>query len=502
MKLKIQIRPDKQISIHEFLEIVERNAFVELSAEILERTEKSFNFLKTSSQKIYGIHTGFGPMAEVEVSIKECIQLQKNLIRSHSAGSGEWLSPKITRAILTARLISLSLGVSGIPSSLLHILTLWLNHGIAPAIPRLGGVGASGDLVQLAHLALGLLGEGKIWFQNELKSAAEILDVLNIPHMQIYLREGLALMNGTSAMVGLGILNGNAASNLLHWGIVAGSALLLLAKVSPEAYSMELSEAKKHPGQIAIARLLNFYTQNGKTLKGKSPKFQECYSLRCLPQILGPIHDTLHITLQILESELNSASDNPVIHPEKGIFHGGNFHGEYAAFENDKLKMAVIRLSQLFERQINYLLNPSLNQQFAPFLNRAKLGLNLGMQGVQFTAVAATSENQNLGYPAFLHSITCNNDNQDLVSMGMNAAWLCHQCIENTYVVLSILYLCIYEAQIDRSIPFPAELESAFTSIRSCIPHKATEHDFPRNEILAEIQQKLKKGCETPFSIL
>src|SRR5687767_7684473 len=268
-------------------------------------------------------------------------------------------------------------------------------------------------------------------------------------------------MNGTSAMTGVGLVNLIHAKKLLNVSIMLSAITNELMKSFDDHFSIELNSVKHHLGQQKVAAAMQQFLGDSKLIRKRpehlyhrkieeavfTDKVQEYYSLRCVPQILGPVHDTIAVTEKVLEDEVNSVNDNPVIdHAREMVYHGGNFHGDYVALEMDKLKMVVTKLCMLSERQLNYLLNDKLNQKLPPFINLGKLGLNFGMQGMQFTATSTTAENQTLSYPMYLHSISNNNDNQDIVSMGCNAALITGKVIDNTFDVLAIQCIALVQA--------------------------------------------------------
>ena len=400
-------------------------------------------------------------MAQYKIDESDRIKLQYNLIRSHSSGTGNPIHPKYVKAAMLARLNTLSLGYSGVHKSVIELMTELINRNIIPLIYEHGGVGASGDLVQLAHLALVLIGEGEVYYKNELRATKEVFEIEKLKPISVVLREGLALMNGTSVMTGIGIVNTINTRRLLNWTILCSSAINEIVQAYDDHLSSELNQAKQHKGQREIAKQMREYLSDSKLtrkreefLYNKNPnvkvfeeKVQEYYSLRCVPQILGPVLDTLNNIERILFEEVNSANDNPIVDVEKQhVYHGGNFHGDYVSLEMDKLKLVVTKMSMLAERQLNYLLNPSLNNILPAFVNLGTLGLNFGMQGVQFTATSTTAENQMLSNPMYVHSIPNNNDNQDIVSMGTNAALITKKVIENTFEVVAIEMITIIQA--------------------------------------------------------
>jgi len=454
----------RSLSLINFSDIVFKADEITLNPVALENVDASFQFLKhfSTGKLIYGINTGFGPMAQYKVSDENRLQLQYNLIRSHSSGMGNTLSPLLGRAVLLARLNSLMQAHSGIHVSLVELLAGFINQNIIPCIFEHGGVGASGDLVQLAHLGLNLIGEGRVWYESGWQDAATVLKKTGLKPLEVHIREGLSVINGTSAMTGIGLVNIVLAKKLLAWSVMFSSMTNEIVEAYDDHYSKELNIVKHHTGQNYVAAMMRGMLKDSKMIHSRTEhlynpaniehdvfedKVQEYYSLRCVTQILGPVYDTIEHAERILLEELNSVNDNPVIdHKNKNIFHGGNFHGDYVSLEMDKLKIAVTRVSMLAERQLNYLLNDKLNQILPPFVNLGVLGFNFGMQGMQFTAVSTVAENQTLSFPMYVHSIPNNNDNQDIVSMGCNAALMSKKVIDNSFEVLTIQAVTILQA--------------------------------------------------------
>jgi histidine ammonia-lyase len=452
-----------RLSTEDFEKVLYQGQKVDLDKNGLERVKTNFDFLKTYAQNkvIYGINTGLGPMAQYKISDEDQRQLQYNLIRSHSAGSGKPFDEESSRATMLARLNSLMQGYSGIHFSVVALLRDLLNENISVCIFERGGVGASGDLVQLAHLALNLIGEGEVIKNGTLQSTKDVFAEHKIEPLEIQLREALAIMNGTSAMSGVGMVNIIQAKRLLTCSVILSAITNELMKSFDDHFSFELNHVKHHRGQSKVAEIIRELLADSKLIRKRpehlyhrkieeavfTDKVQEYYSLRCVPQILGPVYDTLVEVQQVLEDEVNSANDNPVIdHEKEMVYHGGNFHGDYVALAMDKLKIVVTKLTMLSERQLNYLLNDKLNQKLSPFINLGKLGLNFGLQGMQFTATSTTAENQTLSFPMYLHSISNNNDNQDVVSMGCNAALISKRVIDNAFDVLSIQAIALAQA--------------------------------------------------------
>lgn len=503
---------DSPLSLSEFSDIVYKGKEIILSETAVGHAQKSFEFLQkfSSNKLIYGINTGFGPMAQYKVSEENLLQLQYNLIRSHSSGGGQLMSPKMVKALMIARLQSLIQGYSGVHPDTLHILVSLINQEVTPCIYEHGGVGASGDLVQLAHLALVLIGEGEVIYEGVVKPTSEVFQKLGINPLKISIREGLALINGTSAMTGIGMLNIIQAQKLIEWSVLLSAMINEIVEAYDDHYSHELNVVKHHTGQNKVAAQLRDILKDSRMIRSRSEylynpanlnhevfedKVQEYYSLRCVTQILGPVYDTITYAEKVVVNELNSVNDNPVIdYKNNNIFHGGNFHGDYVSLEMDKLKTAITKLSMLAERQLNYLLNEKLNQKFPPFVNLGTLGLNFGMQGMQFTATSTVAENQTLSFPMYLHSIPNNNDNQDIVSMGCNAALICKKIIENSFEVLGIQMMTVLQAidYLKCDDRLSSESGNVYAKVRKLFP-KFVE-DQPKYKDLQKIRKFFEKS--------
>lgn len=487
----------RDICLEDFQKILFDGEDIVLDEKALADVESSYSFLEEFSRDkiIYGINTGLGPMSQYRVQEKDRLALQYNLIRSHAAGSGYPLKEIQVKALMAARLNTLMKGYSGIHPSVVILIRDFINKGIHPVIPRHGGVGASGDLVQLAHLALALIGEGEVTLNGEPMSASEAFSRTGLVPVSMHIREALALINGTSAMSGIGIINAIYSRRLLEWAVTASALINEVVESYDDHFSVELNQVKLHPGQMEITGMMQkiltgsklthkraeelFNGVNGETIFIK--KIQEYYSLRCITQILGPVTDTIQLAEQVVLNEINSVNDNPVIdYQNKNVFHGGNFHGDYVALEMDKLKIAITKLSMLAERQLNFLMNDKLNGKLPPFVNLGVLGLNLGMQGAQFTATSTVAENQSLSTPVYIHSIPTNNDNQDVVSMGTNAALMACRIIENSYEVMAIHLITLLQA-IDylkiegRMAPFTRNI---YRKLRALVPVFVEDHEM------------------------
>lgn len=484
-----------------------------ISDDVRKELERSFSFLQefSSDKIIYGINTGFGPMAQFKIDEDKLNQLQYNLIRSHSSGTGNVLDAESARAVVLSRLTNFMQGNSGVSYGVIEKLVQFLNHDIIPEIYEHGGVGASGDLVQLAHLALNLIGEGYVYIDGMRRKTSEVLAEKNITPLKVKLRDGLGLMNGTSCMSGIGSVNLIYSYRLLDWAIAASTMINEIVEAYDDSFSVGLNEVKLHSGQQAIAKSMRDFLKDSTLIKKREElftddkvaettefkkKIQEYYSIRCIPQILGPVKDTLDFAKMIIENEINSTNDNPVVSLDReNVFHGGNFHGDYISLEMDKIKLVITKLTMLAERQLNFLLNSKINGIFPPFLNTQTLGLNFGIQGMQFTATSTTAENQMLSNSMYVHSISNNNDNQDIVSMGTNSAVITKKVIENGFQVMAIHVMSVCQA-IDlldetKKNKLSSKTKEIYNQIRAVSP--TINEDIPQFEAIRNVTNTLKK---------
>jgi histidine ammonia-lyase len=378
-------------------------------------------------------------------------------------------------------------------------------------IPEHGSVGASGDLVQLAHIALTLIGEGEVMYKGVWRETAEVLKECGLHPFTIHIREGLSVTNGTSMMTGVGMVNIYYAKRLLWWETALSVMVNEIAASYDDMISEELNAVKRHEGQQKIADYMRRWAEGGKCMKKRehelyekrhdeavfTEKVQAYYSLRCVPQVLGPIYEEMENAGKVVLDECNSACDNPIVDPSsRNVYHGGNFHGDYISYEMDKLKIGVTKLTMLAERQLNYLFHDRINGILPPFVNLGVLGLNYGLQAAQFTATSTTAECQTLSMPNSIHSIPNNNDNQDIVSMGTNSAQLTATVIENSYQVLSVLVMAVVQAVDCLKIQTTLSPKSKrlYDDIRKFFP--VFVEDTPKYKEIREIVDFLKNSVD------
>ena len=478
-------------------QVVYEGRKLEIGPEAMDCVRRSYDFLERFSREkvIYGINTGFGPMAQWRVEDAHLKELQYNIIRSHSTGAGAPLDDDQALAAMIARLGTFLQGRSGIHPELVETLLAFINQRVIPFIPQHGSVGASGDLVQLAHIALNLIGEGEVHYQGEWRPAGEVMADLGIKPVQIHIREGLSATNGTSVMTGVGCINQLLAERLLDRSVLAAVWMNEIASSYDDLMAEPLNAVRRQDGQQEIARRMRELAASSRCLRKREHdlydgrhlektfghKVQPYYSLRCIPQVLGPVQETLANARRVLENELNSACDNPIVDPDTGsVYHGGNFHGDYISLEQDKVKIALVRVAMTAERQLNYLFHDRINGILPPFLNTGTLGLNYGMQACQFTATSTTAECQTLAMPNYVHSIPNNNDNQDIVSMGTNSALLCRRVVDNAFQVMAIQYIALAQATdcLNLYDKLCDASRAAYDAVRTIQPHIQEDTPF------------------------
>lgn len=498
----------KRISFNDFEKILFSKEELLLDENVEKEIDFCFNFLQkfASDKVIYGINTGFGPMAQWRIEDSHLIDLQYNIIRSHSTGAGIPLPEIYVRAAMICRLMTFVQAHSGVHIDTVHVLLNFLNNNIYPFVPQHGSVGASGDLVQLSHIALALIGEGEVFYNGQLLPTSEVIKKLNITPLKMYLREGLAITNGTAVMTGISMVNIILAKRLLSFAVRASVLMNEIVSSFDDFMSPVLNEMKLHVGQNIIAENLRNIAKGSRRLLDREAelyhknnntyfnhKVQPYYSLRCIPQILGPIYDEIENAEKVVVNEINSVDDNPVIDVNtNNVYHGGNFHGDYISFEMDKLKIAITKLTMLAERQMNYLFHDKINGVLPPFVNLGVLGLNYGLQASQFTATSTTAESQTLSNPMYVHSIPNNNDNQDVVSMGTNSALICKHVIENGFQVMAIHMMALAQAVDCLKIKndLSDNTRALYDDIRKIVP--VFIEDTPKYKEIQKVEHYLK----------
>lgn len=418
---------------------------VSLSSDAREKMKFSRSYIEKrilAGDVMYGVNTGFGAFSSVRISDSEIEELQKNLIRSHSVGVGAAFSIPQTRAMMLLRANALARGHSGIRDAVVDKILEFLNHQIHPVIPSQGSVGASGDLAPLSHLALALIGEGEAFSdQGEVVPVSQILKQKNVKPLELQAKEGLSLINGCQVMTAIGLLELEKADRLLKLADIAGAMSLEALKGSRSAFDSLISETRPHAGEMkTAANLRNILNLKSEISESHAfcDRVQDAYSLRCMPAVHGAVKDTWNYVKNVLETEANSSTDNPLVFAQQNkILSCGNFHGMPVAFAMDFAGISFTSLGSISECRTAKLINPAMSAGLPAFLTQNG-GLNSGHMIVQVVAASLVSENKVLSHPASVDSIPTSAEKEDHVSMGTIAARKFAQILENTYQVISL----------------------------------------------------------------
>jgi histidine ammonia-lyase len=423
------------------------NNTLEISDEAIKAIETNRQYLDNILQEgktFYGINTGFGSLCNVRIENNELSQLQENLVCSHACGMGDEVPQDIVRWMLLLKIHALSKGYSGVRKEIVDKLIAFYNAGITPVVYELGSLGASGDLAPLAHLSLPLLGKGEVYYEGIKMKAAKALSKADLQPMSLAAKEGLALLNGTQFMSSYAVWCLLATKRLLQWVDVIGalSADAFLAKDEPFRHS--LHRVRPHKGQIETAQNMLRLLEGSELQQLHKVQVQDPYSFRCIPQVHGASKDVIENIIKIVETEINSVTDNPIVfHDDDAILSGGNFHGQPLALNLDFLAIALAEFANISERR-TYLL-VSGQRDLPPFL-APDAGVNSGFMIAQYTAAAIVSQNKQLCTPASVDSIVSSNGQEDHVSMGANAATKLYRVVKNVQRVLAIELLTAAQA--------------------------------------------------------
>ena len=478
------------LSLEDVHAIAHGTAQIEVSAKVWERMASARSYVETiasGDQAVYGVNTGFGALAEVPVEKDKIALLQQNLIESHAVGVGEPMAIPLARALMLLRANTLAVGHSGCRPEVLDSLVRLLNANCAPFVPTKGSVGASGDLAPLAHVALLITGRGQGYLNGELMAAQQVLDKVNLEPIVLQAKEGLALINGTQAMAASGVLSVLNSERICRMADIVGALSLDALKGTARAFDQRIHAARPHPGQQRVATNLATLLQGSEIMTSHADcaKVQDPYSLRCMPQVHGATRDAVSHVRLVLEREICSATDNPLVFLDgdngiKGddIISGGNFHGQPIALALDYLAIAVAELANISERRIEQLVNPHLSSGLPPFLS-TEPGLNSGFMILQVTAASLINENKVLCHPASVDSIPSSANREDHVSMGMTSANKLIPIIENVQTVLAIELLCSCQAlDLRDGLKTGRALQPVYSSVREKISFAPTDRQF------------------------
>ena len=463
----------ERLTIAGLKEIIDSGKPVALSEELRHRIVRCREYLdrkiKDSDQPVYGITTGFGSLCDISVGGGELSQLQRNLVMSHSCGTGEQVPSEIVRLMLLLKIRSLSYGYSGVRLETVERLIDFYNNGILPVVYRQGSLGASGDLAPLAHLSLPLLGLGEVEHDGRRRPSAEVLEEFGWKPLELQSKEGLALLNGTQFMSAYGVQAVIDARRLSDWADRIGALSLDAFDGRIEPFYDEVHVIRAHPGQLATARAVRCVLEGSELIRRPKKHVQDPYSFRCMPQVHGATKDTIDYVAGVLETEINSPTDNPTIFPDEDmIISAGNFHGQPIALAMDFLAIALAELGSISERRIYKLISGSRG---LPHFLVANPGLNSGFMIPQYTAASIVSQSKGLCMPASVDSIPSSQGQEDHVSMGANAATKLRRVVLNTERVLAIeLFNAAQALEFRRPARTSPALENLVADYRRRVP--------------------------------
>lgn len=466
------ISPER-LTIARLREILEGRMPIALSEESRRRIVRCREYLdrriEHSEQPIYGITTGFGSLCDISVGGNDLAQLQRNLVMSHACGTGERVPSEIVRLILLLKIQSLAYGHSGVQLRTVERLVDFYNHGILPVVYQQGSLGASGDLAPLAHLSLPLLGLGEVEYEGRQRPASEVLEAFGWQPIELQSKEGLALLNGTQFMSAYGVWSLMAARRLSDWADRIGALSLDAFDGRIEPFYDEVHLIRAHRGQLATARAVRRLLEGSELIGRPKRHVQDPYSFRCMPQVHGASKDTIGYVEGVLETEINSPTDNPTVFPEEDmVISAGNFHGQPIALAMDFLAIALAELGNISERRIYKLISGA--RELPKFLV-ANPGLNSGFMIPQYTAASIVSQSKGLCMPASVDSIPSSQGQEDHVSMGSNAATKLRRVALNTERVLAIeLFNAAQALEFRRPARTSPELEHMVADYRRRVP--------------------------------
>lgn len=463
----------ERLTIAGLKEILDSGRPVALNEELRRRIVRCREYLdskiRNSEQPVYGITTGFGSLCDISVGGDELSQLQRNLVMSHSCGTGEQVPSEIVRLMLLLKIRSLSYGYSGVRLETVERLIDFYNNGILPVVYQQGSLGASGDLAPLAHLSLPLLGLGEVEYAGRRRPSAEVLEEFGWKPLELQSKEGLALLNGTQFMSAYGVWSLIAARRLSDWADRIGALSLDAFDGRIEPFYDEVHLIRAHRGQLSTARAFRELLEGSELIRRPKKHVQDPYSFRCIPQVHGATKDTIDYVESVLETEINSPTDNPTVFPDEDmIISAGNFHGQPIALAMDFLAIALAELGNISERRIYKLISGSRG---LPHFLVANPGLNSGFMIPQYTAASIVSQSKGLCMPASVDSIPSSQGQEDHVSMGANAATKLYRVALNTERVLAIeLFNAAQALEFRRPARTSPALEDMVADFRKKVP--------------------------------
>lgn len=485
------------MTLDHLVQIARKKTEVRLTRSAIDRISANRECIENwvrQEERIYGITTGFGALSEVAISRGNTRRLQENILKSHSAGAGELFDEASVRAMMALRLKDAARGHSAMTLNSVNMLITMLNKGVYPAVPQKGSVGASGDLVPLAHIALVLLGEGDAFFEDRQISGMEALSICGLKPVKLNPGEGLALVNGTQVMTAVGAMAVHDARKLNKIADISAAMSLEVLMGSRTEFNPLIHKIRPHTGQRIAAENMLKITHNSEIISSHQDckRIQDAYTLRCSPQVHGAIKDTVNYTAGVVETEMNSSTNNPLIFSEENKYlSGGNFHGEPVALVMDFLAIGMAELANISERRIERLVNPNLSGLPAFLVKDG--GLNSGFMIAQYTAAALVSENKVLCHPASVDSIPTSANKEDHVSMGTIAARKAREVIRNVESVIAIELLCSAQALDLFTNHRPGNgVLVAYRAIREYVSHMETDRFLSRD--IAAVVNLIQSG--------
>jgi histidine ammonia-lyase len=485
------------MTLEDLVAVAREGAKVRLTKESEKRIVDARKLIEKwvrEEKAVYGVTTGFGALSDIIISKEDAQQLQKNILMSHAAGVGDILDQETVRAVMALRIKDLARGHSGIRLETVSCLIKLSNKGVCPVVPEKGSVGASGDLAPLAHISLVLIGMGEAFYKGQRISGIEALKKCGMAPLQLEAGEGLALVNGTQVMTAIGGLALYDTLRLSKMADIAAAMSLEVLMGSRTEFDPRIHQIRPHPGQAVTADNMYRITQNSEIISSHKDcsRIQDAYTLRCSPQVHGASKDAVTYTKKVVETEMNSSTNNPIIIPESQEFLlGGNFHGQPVALAMDFLCIAVSEWASISERRIERLINPQLSGLPA-FLVRDG-GLNSGFMIAQYTAASLVSENKILSHPACVDSIPTSANKEDHVSMGSISARKCREIVNNTQHVIAIELLCGAQAMDLFTNMKPGEgTLAAYRAIREAVPH--LDEDRILSKDIEKMMHLMKSG--------
>jgi histidine ammonia-lyase len=464
------------LTLDDFIAVSRHGAKVKMADETSQAVRKTGRLIDQwveESRTIYGVTTGFGALSDVSISREDADRLQINILMSHAAGVGDPLTEAAARGVMLLRAKELSLAHSCARLASVQRLVTLLNRGVYPVIPEQGSVGASGDLCPMAHMSLILIGKGEGFYKGQRLPGCKILEACRLKPLKLAPGEGLALVNGTQVMTAIGALAVHDAVRLVHLINIAAAMSLEVLMGSRTEFDPRIQNVRPHPGQAVCAENMLRMTHNSEIITSHKDckRIQDAYTLRCSPQVHGASYDAIQYTKRVIETEMNSATNNPLVFSDSGDFLlGGNFHGQPVALAMDFMGIAVAELANIAERRIERLVNPMLSGLPAFLIKDG--GLNSGFMIAQYTAAALVSENKVLAHPASVDSIPTSANKEDHVSMGTIAARKCRSILANAENVVAIELLCAAQGLDLFTNLKPGEgTMAAYEAIRKLIPH-------------------------------